>query len=145
MNKKVKDEKIIPEHFSPVRYVLSHAKKDVSYQPLANFFEAKNVDNAVVIMEGDSGGQIYLTCPMKLVKCDEKTLEKLLDYLDDIAWACNEGDGKGIYYEVKQPMEGVWGGMGGGIVLSELWVHDEFKEIKDKIKNVIEGKCEELD
>ena len=74
MKRKVKDEKIIPEYYSAVRYVLSQAEKDDSYHPLANFAEAKNTDAAVVIMEGDWGGQIYLTCPMKLVKCDEKTL-----------------------------------------------------------------------
>lgn len=138
-----KDNDIIPEHCSPVRFMVSQAI-GAPYKPVMNFTEAKNIDNAVVIMEGDWGGQIYLTCPMNLVKCDEETLKKLLNYLDNIAWDCNEGEGKGIYYEVKQPMEGVSGGMGGGVVLNELWLHDEFKDMKEKINSVINGTCNEL-
>jgi hypothetical protein len=48
-------------------------------------------------MEVDWGGEIYLVCPIELVKCDENTLHILLGDLDKISWACNEGEGKGIY------------------------------------------------
>jgi hypothetical protein len=135
---------VIPDNCSPVRYIVSQAHGE-TYKPLSNLNEAKKTENAVVILEGDWGGQIYLTCSLKLVHCDEQSLIELLDYLDQIAWDCNEGEGKGIYYEVKNPGEGISGGMGGGIVLNELWVHREFESIKSKIQNVIDGKSARIE
>lgn len=79
-------------------------------------------------------------CPMELVRCDREALANLLNDLDKIAWEDNEGEGKGIYYEVKKEGEIVEGGMGGGLVTNNLWVHDEFKDIVEDIKQVIEGK-----
>jgi hypothetical protein len=134
---------VIPDNCSPVRYIVSQAHGQ-TYKPLMSFSDAKQTENSVVIMEGDWGGQIYLTCPLNLVSCDEEVLKKLLDYLDGIVWACNEGEGKGIYYEVKCPGEGVSGGMGGGVVLPELWVHDEFLNIKGTIQKIIDGSNENL-
>lgn len=134
---------LIPDNCSPVRYIVSQAKGQ-TYKPLMSFSDAKQMENSVVILEGDWGGQIYLTCPLNLIGCDEETLKKLLDYLDGIAWACNEGEGRGIYYEVKSPGEGGSGGMGGGVVLPELWVHDEFINIKGTIQKIISGSNENL-
>jgi hypothetical protein len=55
----------IPEHHSAVRHMVSETN-DISYQPLRDFDEAKRTGDAVVVMEGDWGGQIYLVCPISL-------------------------------------------------------------------------------
>ncbi|MBU2476687.1 hypothetical protein KKG83_04410 [Candidatus Micrarchaeota archaeon] len=145
MKKKIKmfeinnPKNVVLEHESPVRKIVSQAQ-NTDYKPIKTFEEAKKFDDSYLIMEGDYGGQIYLSTPVKLIKCDIKTLEKLLKELDKIAWDCNEGMGCGIYFERKKVGEGIWGGMGGGIALNELWVHEEFKDIKGKILNILNEK-----
>ncbi|WP_307215224.1 hypothetical protein [Paenibacillus tundrae] len=81
-------------------------------QFIDSFKKALDTPDAYVIMEGDDGGQIYLSCPMKLVKCSEETLHILLKDLDTIAWDCNEGEGQGLFYEKLFPGDGISGGMG---------------------------------
>lgn len=113
---------------------------------IESFELAKVTENAYVIMEGDWGGQIYLICPMKLIQCSEFTLTNLLDDLDNTAWECNEGEGKGIYYEIRIPGEIVGGGMGGGEVTDQLWLHKEFTDLGlfKAIEKVITGKTEKI-
>ncbi|WP_289355064.1 hypothetical protein [Paenibacillus sp. S-12] len=81
---------------------------------IEDFKKAKAIPDTYVIMEGDWGGQIYLSYPMKYINCSEEILHNLLDDLDSIAWDCNEGEGKGLYYEIRRPGDGIGGGMGGG-------------------------------
>ncbi|MNZ37281.1 hypothetical protein D3C78_547230 [compost metagenome] len=99
-----------------------------------------------MIMEGDWGGQIYLSCPMDIVKCNEDILRNLLTDLDTIAWDCNEGEGKELYYEVRQPGEGIGGGMGGGEIKVKLWIHKEFSDLNlyDEIEDVLSGRKDKL-
>ena len=129
----------IPDHESAVRRMVSEAH-NISYVPIKDFEEAKKYDNSYMMMEGDWGGQIYLSIPVKQVKCDYETLKKLLMELDKIAWDCNEGEGCDIYFERKESDEGIVGGMGGGMATDCLWVHEEFNKIKEKIQNVLDGK-----
>jgi hypothetical protein len=110
------------------------------YKPLKNFNEAIKQDNSYMIMEGDWGGQIYLVIPVKLVKCSRDAIEKLLIELDTIAWQVNEGDGKGIYFEIMERDTLVLGGMGGGRAKDGLWVHKNFENIRSKIQDVIDNK-----
>mgnify|MGYP001573503158 CR=1 FL=1 len=131
--------KLIPQGCSPVRFAISQVT-NTRYKPINGFEEGLNTQDAVLIMEGDWGGQIYLTCPMKLVHCSEEALETLLTDLDDIAWDCNEGLGTGIYYEVRKAGEMISGGMGGGFVLDTLWVYPEFDNLEREIRDVIEGR-----
>jgi hypothetical protein len=35
-------------------------------------------------------------------------------------------------------------GMGGGLVQNTIWVHDKFKNIEHKIKDVIKGKMKKM-
>lgn len=131
-----------------------------------------------LVMEGDWGGQIYLTCPLNLLRprpevvaldtseerdpsremieraallaagvppdevgamCwrpdsvlmmfSDKGYRALLHELDQAGWACNEGEGGGMYlHEVSAiaPLFGVSGGMGGGALTEGLWLHDKF-------------------
>lgn len=129
---------VIPEHESPVRSIVSKSH-GTPYKPIKNFEEAKKYNDSYMIMEGDWGGQIYLSISVKFIKCDYEILKNLLKDLDKIAWECNKGEGSGIYFERKKAGEGITGGMGGGAAIDELWVHKEFIDIKEKILGVIKG------
>jgi hypothetical protein len=135
--------KLIPRGCSPIRFAMSQVC-NIEYKPIEDSEEALNTQDAILIMEGDWGGQIYLTCPVRLVHCSEEALENLLTDLDDIAWDCNEGKGTGIYYEVRKPDEWLSAGMGGGFVSDTLWVYPEFDNLIEEIKDVIEGKSERI-
>jgi len=138
-NKKMeKNGKKHKEHESSVRKIIDRD----NYNSFKNLNEAKKYGDSFLIMEGDWGGQIYLVYPVKLIKCEEKRLLKLLQDLDKLAW--DEKVGKGIYFERFKEGEIVPGGMGGGIAPSNLWVHDNFKPLIDKIKKVLNGELKSL-
>ena len=133
----------IPDHESAVRRVVSDARGEV-YRPLHSLSEAKAEPDGVVIFQGDEGGQIYLTCPASLVRCSEEVLQQLL--LDVDALAFNEPMSAGIYYECLGIGEGVWGGMGGGIIVAEVWVHPRLVQLglEATARDVIEGRRQRL-
>jgi hypothetical protein len=102
-----------------------------SFKSYSDLETAKSDPNAYVVMEGDWGGQIYLTCPVKYVICDEDMLRKILKKLDHMCWKCNGGDGAEIYYETWSQGEDVPGGMGGGLATDGLWIHPKILEEND--------------
>ena len=108
-----------------------------SFKSYSDLETAKSDPNTYVVMEGDWGGQIYLTCPVKYVICDQDMLIKILKKLDHMCWECNEGEGAAIRYETFDQGEGISGGMGGGIAIDGLWIHPEIIE-KDGIKEELE-------
>ena len=61
-------------------------------------------------MEGDYGGSVYLTCPVRLVRCDAATLEAVLGVLDKLDW--HDAEGARLYYEHLPVGSGVAGGHG---------------------------------
>ncbi len=131
---------VIPNYQSPVRRATSEVFK-LKYLPLKSLKEARKYKDAYVIMEGDWGGQIYLSAPIKLVYCNHATLKRLLKYLDDIAFSCyNKGDGTGIYFERLKERQRIIGGMGGGFAKKSLWVHKKFTRLRVKINKIISGK-----
>jgi hypothetical protein len=104
-----------------------------------------------LIMEGDTGGQIYVAA---LVRCPEHDLWQLLSDLDRIAWAPGSplpelpegarypGDsGAGMSFQALAPGQRVGGGMGGGQRTTGIWVHDEFRQLglAREIAEVIQG------
>ncbi len=147
-NKKDENNKemIVPEHHSAVRHIINEAHRKPNDMFVESFLQAQNTAGTYVIMEGDWGGQIYLSCPMNIVKCNEDTLENLLIDLDIIAWDCNEGEGRGVYYEVREPGEGIGVGMGGGEINEELWIHKEFSDLNlyEEIEDVLSGATEKI-
>ena len=99
-----------------------------------------------LVMEGDWGGQLYLTVPLTRLG-PKANPEQLLLELDKKAWECNEGDGTRMYLYSPSAMwkqmeadddpdeEDPWspedaycisGGMGGGFCHDGLWLHTEF-------------------
>ena len=118
----------------------------LKYPASLSFDEAKSKEDGVVIMEGDYGGQIYLTCQMKHIKCDEETMNKLLHDLDRIEWGCNDEDeGSSIDYHCVKPGYGVIGGMGGGVVVNGLWIHEDINPtVTAKIQQVLTGEIKSI-
>jgi hypothetical protein len=116
------------------------------FRPLRSLDEAKRCEDGVVILEGDYGGQVYLTCPARLVCCPPETLYQLLLDIDSKCWECNSGDGAGIYFERKPAGSGVWGGMGGGRVHAGLWLHPgvEALGLRPQIEAILAGKQDRL-
>ena len=77
------------------------------------------------VLEGDWGGQIYLSVKVGAVK--EERLEAALRIIDIVEWTCNECDGASMYQEVAGGYgEGISGGMGGGryATTERIWIHD---------------------
>lgn len=119
------------------------AEEYVAFESLA---AAREDPAAALVMEGDWGGQIYLGCPLRVVAADEVALRRLLLDLDAIAWPSNRGDGAALHLERLAEGEGVFGGMGGGLVSAHVWVHEEFVElgIDGAIRDVVHGRRERL-
>ncbi len=120
------NEAIIPEHESSVRRMMADAHRR-PYHPLRSLAEAQAVPDGVVIFEGDWGGQIYATCPASIVRCSKETLRDLLCDLDAVGWC--ELDGARVFYERHPSGTSVSGGMGGGRVTDDLWVHPRIKAL----------------
>jgi hypothetical protein len=57
-----------------------------SYTALETFGAAREYPGSVVIFEGDDGGTIYLTIPVREVACDEPALRQLLIDIDAMCW-----------------------------------------------------------
>lgn len=67
---------------------------------IKNVSEINNFNDLYLILEGDWGGQIYLTLPLKLVKIDKRQIIDILFYLDNLAWPFNENQGCQFYIEL---------------------------------------------
>jgi hypothetical protein len=86
----------------------------------------RDVESTWLVLQGDWGGQVYLTVPSSLLGPNAKP-QGLLSEMDKYAWDCNEGDGASLFHvQVKHPQHGISGGMGGGRLTNGLWLHDEF-------------------
>jgi len=135
---------VIPDHESAVRRMVAEAHGD-RYEAIKSFEEARATANAAVVMEGDYGGSIYLTCPARLVRCDEPTLRQLLHDLDAHDW--DDPDGAGLYYEVAPVGSRIAGGTGGGVVIDGLWLHPDLatKGLRERVEAVITGERVRLD
>ena len=140
----VAELEVIPDHESAVRRLVADAHGG-GYKAIESLDEAKATPGAAIVMEGDYGGSIYLTCPARLVHCDERTLRQLLDDLDEHDWS--DPDGVGLYYEVAPVGSGVAGGTGGGVVTDRVWLHPdlEAKGLRERAEAVITGKRVRLD
>lgn len=129
--------KHLPKHISGVRKLVAQSKGEKIWA-LKNFEEAKKHKDAYLIMEGDYGGQIYLSIPVRLVKCSKIIMDKLLQIIDEIQW--NDEDGAGIYFERLKIGENITGGMDGGKALNSIWVHENLENFKDVFFAILKGK-----
>ena len=131
----------LPAHESGVRRLVADASNQ-PYVALESFDQARACADAVVILEGDYGGQIYVVAPIGHVKCDLGALNSLLADLDSLEWA--DPEGARIFFERLPVGAGVSGGMGGAFVGEGIWVHDRLKEHNRSIVAVLAGERERL-
>ncbi|APR86875.1 hypothetical protein A7982_12224 [Minicystis rosea] len=114
------------------------------YEPLGSLAEARETKDGMVILEGDYGGQIYLVAPAAGVDCSEGELSLLLRDLDEIAWpGCPPGSSS-VRFERLAAGETVPGGMGGGRVEDDVWIHPELAAHATAIRDVLAGRRETL-
>ena len=119
---------------SPLRSLMAEAATSpyVSYPSLV---EAQADPDGVMIMEGDDGGTIYVVCPARLVRCSQQSLERLLQDIDALVW--REPDMARIVFERARVGQRIAGGLGGGIVTDQIWVHEELDRVATSIRAVI--------
>ena len=125
----------LPDHERPVGRLVADAHGE-SYDAFRSLDDAKNADEAVVVMQGDYGGSIYLTCQVRLVLCDESTLRQLLFELDTLYW--NDPDGAGLYFERVPVGVGIAGGTGGGVVTERVWIHPDIEAQGEGVREAVE-------
>ncbi len=109
----------------------------ISHMRFDTLESAKQAPDAVAVMEGDYGGQIYFTCPVRHIRCASTALRQLLDDLDECQWG--DPDGAGLYYEVGNPGSCVAGGMGGGAIIHGVWLHERLEHLRSQVEEVIAG------
>ena len=100
-------------------------------------------NGGVVILQGDDGGQIYLTCPATKIKCSEADLRDLLEYLDSKGW--KDAGSTSVRFEMCPSLE-VAGGMGGGLVTDDVWLHPELRRqgLEEPVRSFISGELKQL-
>jgi len=116
-------------HESGLRGMMADAGV-IEYSPLQSFEEASRVDDAVMVIEGDYGGQIHATAPIRLVACAQTRLDLLARELEAVAWpSLPDADSVNVLYERLPVGALVAGGMGGGVITDGIWVHEEFRQL----------------
>ena len=78
-------------------------------------------------------------CDLARVAGDEAALERLLRELDAVAWPGNDPGSASIRYERRSPGDTVPGGMGGGEVREDVWIHPELLPYADRIRAALAG------
>lgn len=121
-----------------------HFRVEFEHNVIETLGEAKGIPDAYAILEGDYGGQTYVTVPANLVRCDEPTLRNLLQDLDELAW--NDPDGQRLSYWKHRVGEHFGGGMGGADATDAVWVHKKIHDLglEDRIRRVIAGEASRL-
>jgi hypothetical protein len=133
------DNDFLPEHESSLRRLVGDSE-GLRYHAFRSPNEAQRADDGAVVLEGDDGGQIYMTCPARLVACPEEGLRRLLHDLDRLAW--RDPDSARVFFERLPVGAGAWGGMGGGVISDGVWVHEQFAKLglERAIRDVVQGR-----
>ena len=115
------------------------------HRPYASLEEARSDPDAAAILFGDYRGTIYLTAPVRHVRCSDTALATLLSDLDAITWMGGAEYGASVAFERAPVGEGVLGGDGGGIVIDGVWTHPRFDpEVAELAREVVAGRRERL-
>ena len=126
----------LPKHESGVRSLVASSHDD-EYVAFRSLVEAQAASDGVVVFEGDYGGQIYAVARAQFVRCTEAQLLQLLSELDGMSWA--DPDGASVFFESLPVGAIVAGGMGGGVVAPEVWVHERLRSWEPAIRAVLQG------
>jgi len=114
--------------------------RGMPYHAVHSLDEARDFPDAVVILEGDDGGQVYVACPASRVRCSEAVLQQLLSDLDACEW--DDLASARVFFERIPMGADIGGGMGGGKIMDGVWVHDRLAQmgLGTLITDVIEGR-----
>jgi hypothetical protein len=129
---------------SPLRSLMVEASGG-AYTALETFAAACEQPSSIVIFEGDDGGTIYLTIPVREVACGEPALRQLLLDIDTMCWS--DHSMASTVYEIVSVGAIVAGGMGGGQVTDGLWLHPRVEALgmREDIRQVLKGQLERID
>ena len=106
-------------------------------QPFRTLADAQADPDGVVVLERDDGSEIYLACPARDVRCPEETLRELLREIDALEWHV-EGGGHLLFEAIPEGAT-IVGGMGGGRVTGDLWIHARLRDHAGAIRQVLDG------
>src|SRR5215472_14089137 len=120
----------LASHESGLRRLIADAAGH-PYRSFQTLAEAQADPDGIVVFEGDDAGQIYLVCTAADVHCSEKDLRSLLEDIDSLEW--NDATMAHVYFESLPVGSAVAGGMGGGRVVSGLWVHPRLEQYAAEI------------
>jgi hypothetical protein len=128
----------LPKYNGSLRSMMAegHGSEYIAFKSLE---EARSRSNSVVIMQGDDGGTIYLTIPVRNVSCGQATLNQLLADIDAMCWA--DPSMARVFYEIVPSAGAVAGGMGGGRIVDGLWLHLEVEKlgVRQDVEDVLRG------
>ena len=132
--------KFIADYERPLGSIMADTD-GTPFLPLKSLSEAQGFSDGYAILQGDDGGEIYIVVPARLIRCSAEALEELLKDIDEIEWGGNPRNMRSIYYERLEVGSFVAGGMGGGEVKDDPWVHERLVErgLGIRIKSVLEG------
>jgi hypothetical protein len=130
---------------SPLREMMNESGK-CTYKPLPSLEAAQRDKNGIAVFEGDDGGEVYIVCAARLIHCSEDVLATLLQEIDEIEWPGNDPCMRRVYFESRETGLGIPGGMGGGIVTGETWIHPRLVKqgLGESIKAVLDGTNKKL-
>lgn len=139
------DESEWPQELKPGEDALRSMMADAQgsgYRFYETLDGARADPDAVVILQGDWGGQIFVVAPVNKVRCTEEELNDLLVDLDALTWT--EIDGASVHYERQPVGSGIPGGMGGAENTGDVWVHERLAEHKPGITDVLAARNRRL-
>jgi hypothetical protein len=140
-----RQSQLVREHQSAARLMMAEAAGQ-TYRSYQNLAEAVADPDAAVIIEGDYGGQILVTAPLRLIDCTEERLNRLAQELENLTWPENGGDSQAVLFEPAPVGTPVAGGMGGGVVMEDVWVHEELAQLglASAIRAILRAERQEL-
>ena len=137
--KKSEDTDAIAEAVVPTD-LLSEAYH-ASFLAIRSLDEAKSFQDGAVVLEGEYGGIIYLSCPARLVVGDEVDLRRLLADIDSCF--ADEIQGARVVFRRLAIGSVVAGGGGGGLVIDGLWLHKDVRDLglESRIRRTLLGEA----
>ncbi len=120
------------------------AEEEANFERFHTLAQARATEHTAVIMQGGDGAQIYLTVPVKYVRCDEAALRELLAAIDRLA--CDRPHEAAMSLELAPVGSGVFGGLGGGSIVDGVWVHPQLEvDVLPTARDVILGRMTAAD
>jgi len=93
------------------------------YLAYASLEQAQHEPDGAVILSGDYGGTIFLTAPVRLVRCNAEALVTLVSDLDAVTWMSGDPTIATVASGRHPIGTRVWGGDGGGVIVDGVWTH----------------------